>query len=243
MKPDFPRKLRMKPLPAGQTWANASRVQGVSELSDLSELQRSLTQRLGGYLVPTFDRFVQALAADETTAALLTTPLRRLDGQMVMPIDDIQRHAGMASRMQCLLGHERQLAHVAALVQPLGQFLLIRHAQWKLGHCVNSSLAMYEVMLALDREVAQLSSVQWSPELKGLSTNLVATALHGMRRKSPRTASILLSVWSGQLEEGVDPAQITRISAAITLSHVRLMSLWRDRGSSDASSEVRGRSR
>ena len=234
----------MKPLPEGQTWANASRVQGVSELSDLSELQKSVTRRVGGYLVPTFDRFVQALAADETTAVLLTTPLRRLDGQMLMPIDDIQRHAGMASRMQCLLGHEHQLAHVAALVQPLGQFLLIHHAQWRSGQCVSRNLAMYEVMLALDWQVAQLSSVPRSPALKGLlrdlTANLVATALHGMRRESPRTAGFLFSVWSGQVEEGVDPAQITRISTAVTLSQVRLMSLWRDRGSEGVSRQGHG---
>lgn len=240
MKPDFPRKTPHDIAPSMSEMGECIRGAGGAELS---ELQKSLTRRLGGYLVPTFDRFVQALAADETTAALLTTPLRRLDGQMVMPIDDIQRHAGMALRMQCLLGHERQLAHVAALVQPLGQFLLIHHAQWKSGQCVSRNLAMYEVLLALDWEVAQMHSVPRSPALSGLSTNLVATALHGMRRESPRTAGVLLSVWSGQVEEGVDPAQITRISTAVTLSQVRLMSLWRDRGSSDTSPEVEGRSR
>lgn len=196
----------------------------------LVQEQQRLVQCLSEQLPPAFSAFINALVQDEVIAVLLTTPLMRADGNMVMPIDDIKRQASRAGNSPSVLSHERALTQLAALIQPLGEFLLIHHSRWKAWGKAHPHRGMQEVMLHLDASNETLNALRHSQMrdsiLVDLSLTLVETQLRILRRDSPQAADILCSVCTGREYEDMDAQQIHRMSAAVNRSQAALKMSW-----------------
>ena len=156
-----------------------------------------------------YDAFAHALVANEDLVSCYFEPQVIASGgrcEQILPLEAALRAGRRAASMSVLLPHERQVAHLAAFLQPCGLFL-----------CAQASTIEALGIRSLD-----------SRRCTAARYILLVDAIAVLRRANPGLGSTLGAVLQVEGGDDVDPDQVARIATAARLATLRLNALWTD---------------
>ena len=122
----------------------------------------------------------------------------------LLPLEAAMRAGRRAASMSVVLPHERQVAYLAALLQPCGLFL-----------CAQASTIEALGIRSLDNR--RCNAARYI---------LLVDAIAVLRRANPGLGSTLGAVLQVEGGDDVDPDQVARIATAVRLATLRLNAIW-----------------